>query len=1033
MKFSDFPVHLRGSGAKVRTSVRWLRARDVARVAVVTALCTALTFLGAGPALATGSESSPVAQDQIDPAQHIEVPSEPESTKPQALDSASSHPQTPVAEPAAPDPVSPEPTTAPPASSVEVVPESPERSEAQPQALPAGVDQQVPPYVYWDVVDHSGNPVSGATFQFERRTSGWWGDEWGGRLTVADCVAGTCAGVDRDSGQGAFLVKWINKDKPGANPGSDALAIAADTRYRLRPVMPPAGYAWAAGTDWVDSSTKNWAGAAGSRTLDFGAFVVTKVNYAPSCVAGYVYGIQSSGQIRQLSPNGAVTNLGGEWGRPSADFNGLGIGSGGSPVYAYSRSSNNNNSVDVASIYEYDTGVGAWAATNVAIDSRDGVDGGSVSFVAGAVNLNTGNYFLGGYRGDGEQRIFRLWEYDPATESTSYKGAIKAAGEGLANGDIAFDANGNLFVIQGIGTSTTVYSVTAEDLATAHGANIPSAATNAVKQTTDSVNGVAFDADGKGFLSGASDVEKYDMPGWTAKSTVTSGLGGSMDLASCSSPPTITIEKVIEGGRVSVTDQFALTLKQRATTISTATTTGNSSGVQPGRIGPLPTVRNVPLTFTETAAGTTNMKDYVSSYRCLVDGVQASQGNGTSGEVTIPAGGQAVNCQFYNAPLVAQVTVHKDVTDAQGENPTPKAGWTVGATAAATSTGSVTGMSGNPAKSTATNAAGDATWRYRFTGKQDSATITVFEEESEGYVFQRGSCVVTHLDGTTGTQELSGPAEQAITGIVPGDRVDCTYVNKLQPNELTLIKEVSNTHGGVGAAADWTLTATGPTQAVTGVTGDAAVTKAAVEAGEYALAEHGGPQGYVASAWVCMDGDDTLDTAGARVRVPAGANVVCTITNSDLPGSVSWSKVETGTTDLLGGSAWTLTGPAGTGSTVTTVEIEDCVAGDCANLQDQDPAAGKFRLEGLAWGSYQLREAKAPLGYLLDADTSHAFVVGGEGLEITLDAITNDPVTPPVIPLTGGFGSELYTFLGLGVLALTATAIGGARIRRRRA
>jgi hypothetical protein len=126
------------------------------------------------------------------------------------------------------------------------------------------------------------------------------------------------------------------------------------------------------------------------------------------------------------------------------------------------------------------------------------------------------------------------------------------------------------------------------------------------------------------------------MPGWTGRKTVTSSLGHSTDLASCGSPPTIAIEKVVQGGRAQQGDQFKLTLNQGGTQIANATTTGNAAGVQPDRIGPLPTVRGVPLTFAESAAGTTNMSYYASSYRCLVDGVQTTQGNGISGSITIP-------------------------------------------------------------------------------------------------------------------------------------------------------------------------------------------------------------------------------------------------------------------------------------------------------------------------------------------------------------------------------------------------------------
>src|SRR5699024_1526975 len=114
----------------------------------------------------------------------------------------------------------------------------------------------------------------------------------------------------------------------------------------------------------------------------------------------------------------------------------------------------------------------------------------------------------------------------------------------------------------------------------ANGGLIPSSDANPVGGTSNNVNGVAFDAAGHGYLSNGSQVQRYDMPGWTNRTTVTEDLNSSTDLASCGSPPTITIEKVVEGGRVNSTDQFQLTLEQGSTTIAQATTTGNEVGTQ---------------------------------------------------------------------------------------------------------------------------------------------------------------------------------------------------------------------------------------------------------------------------------------------------------------------------------------------------------------------------------------------------------------------------------------------------------------------
>jgi uncharacterized repeat protein (TIGR01451 family) len=95
------------------------------------------------------------------------------------------------------------------------------------------------------------------------------------------------------------------------------------------------------------------------------------------------------------------------------------------------------------------------------------------------------------------------------------------------------------------------------------------------------------------------------------------------------------------------------------------------------------------------------------------------------------------------------------------------------------------------------------------------------------------------------------------------------------PAHLTLVKTIDNTGGGTAAATDWTLTATGPTT-ISGHTGDAAITNAAVDAGTYTLSEAGGPTGYTPSAWSCTGG--TL--SGSSLVLAAGDTASCSIRNT---------------------------------------------------------------------------------------------------------------------------------------------------------
>ena len=94
-------------------------------------------------------------------------------------------------------------------------------------------------------------------------------------------------------------------------------------------------------------------------------------------------------------------------------------------------------------------------------------------------------------------------------------------------------------------------------------------------------------------------------------------------------------------------------------------------------------------------------------------------------------------------------------------------------------------------------------------------------------------------------------AALAFTPVVPtAGAIDPTPDPTPAPAHLTLTASVDNSGGGTAAATDWTLRATGPTT-ISGSTGDSGITKAAVDAGTYTLAESGGPTGYSAGAWGC--------------------------------------------------------------------------------------------------------------------------------------------------------------------------------------
>ncbi|MCV0377594.1 hypothetical protein, partial [Microbacterium sp.] len=140
-----------------------------------------------------------------------------------------------------------------------------------------------------------------------------------------------------------------------------------------------------------------------------------------------------------------------------------------------------------------------------------------------------------------------------------------------------------------------------------------------------------------------------------------------------------------------------------------------------------------------------------------------------------------------------------------------------------------------------------------------------------------------------------------------GGSATCTIYNDDDAPSLRLIKVVTNDNGGGKVAADWTLTATGPT----GFSGAGDVSSgASFDIGTYDLSESG-PSGYDPSAWVCVgvtqDDEDT-------VTLGLGDSAVCTITNDDDEPSLTLVKEVTndnGGTKVAADWTLTATGPTG--------------------------------------------------------------------------------------------------------------------------
>ena len=297
------------------------------------------------------------------------------------------------------------------------------------------------------------------------------------------------------------------------------------------------------------------------------------------------------------------------------------------------------------------------------------------------------------------------------------------------------------------------------------------------------------------------------------------------------------------------------------------------------------------------------------------------------------------------------------------------------------------------------------------------------------------------------TNDNGGDGQRPV-GITSTGEVE-DYKVSIRVPTLQLTKTVDNTYASdevPGLEADqWTVTGTGANGAISGAgtTGD----PQAVAAGQVALSESSDnpdAAGYEAGQWTCAETEGTIAETGkpysssvgqstdgaASLTVNNEDRVSCTITNTAKPGSLSWRKLDAQGAELAG-SAWALTGPEVPADTV----VADCTGASCpaGDYLDQDPAAGRFRLTGLKWGTYAIRETTAPTGYVA-ADGEFSFTqIRGSALEGTLvpaegvvgDGVVNQPLVGSVTwtkvdadnakPLSG----STWTLTGPGVPAGT--------------
>ncbi|WP_427870209.1 DUF7507 domain-containing protein [Leucobacter luti] len=363
------------------------------------------------------------------------------------------------------------------------------------------------------------------------------------------------------------------------------------------------------------------------------------------------------------------------------------------PVHAEGQRANALGvSVDGAVAYTLDNSVSS-AGLEKQIAIHDAITGETVTkslgdprvpgvLIRGAVSPATGLYYYGG---DGVPSY--LGAYDPeAAEAIGQVGFLATSRSG--NGDFAFGANGDLYVLK----DDMIGRVAAGDLPTRPGSEpIPLTEVATLPDGTLG-NGIAFGANGRLFVSQHDRISEVDLATGSLTRTFDTGDFGNTDLASCSFPNTLTLQKDVVD-RFAESDQFALAIGAPEGTI-TATTTGSATGIQDTTVGPIFVSPGVDYRISESAASGADLANYESSVTC-VDQENTEvpmSGQGSDLSVTIPShpSGTNVVCTIVNDAkpqpgLVPGFTLEKHSDPATGTSVLP--GSTIEYTIVAANTG----------------------------------------------------------------------------------------------------------------------------------------------------------------------------------------------------------------------------------------------------------------------------------------------------------------------------------------------------------
>ncbi len=401
----------------------------------------------------------------------------------------------------------------------------------------------------------------------------------------------------------------------------------------------------------------------------------------------------------------------------SPGANALGISAGGVAAWALApQSPGGTGDTLTFTLRKFDPATDAWTSHTVDINTAGRLPSGvtaagirSQGIVAGAIDPHSGDFFWAYLASAPVNRMvvfgFNTTTNQPIGVVANSTLPQETPASGGSNGDIAFDGAGNLFVVSNTGTNAAV-GVIQGPLPTSESQTptlVNTRLTTFANPQSNSYNGIAFNSIGELFIQWSAGDSTFirkispqngaSIAGPAEVDFTSPGGGIGVDLGCNAAPPTMQLRKSVDARRTD-TDQFHLSITGGDLTEgNTATTSGTETGVQAETAGPVVARAGTTYTFTETGAGTTNLDNYGTEWRCVNQAAgngEVAAGTGTTFTLA-PGAGEAILCTFTNHyHAVPNIAVVKTGVLATGANGVANPGDTIHYTITVRNTGTVT-------------------------------------------------------------------------------------------------------------------------------------------------------------------------------------------------------------------------------------------------------------------------------------------------------------------------------------------------------